>query len=63
MIGFMTQSGSVYYVDRVNKLVCGGSLGNNWIPYTNLSAIIGVRGRIVLVNGKIIDTNIVVSYV
>lgn len=63
MIGFQTASGSIYYVDSKNKLVCGGVIGNNWIPYTSLSALIGSNATIVLITGRIINTNIVIGYI
>lgn len=63
MSGFQTASGSIYYIDSVNKLVCGGALGDNWIPYVSLSAIIGCNATIVLITGQIINTNIVLSYI
>lgn len=63
MNGFQTASGSVYYVDSINKLVSGGTLGSTWIPYVSLSAIIGCNATIVLITGQIINTNIVLSYI
>lgn len=63
MRGFQTSSGSVYYVDGINKLVSGGILGNSLVPFQSLSAITGCNATIVLVTGQIINTSVVVSYI
>lgn len=63
MRGFQTSSGSVYYVDEVNKLVSGGTLGTALVPFQYLFAITGRNATIVLVTGQIINTSVVVSYI
>lgn len=47
MCGFITNSGTVYYVDSVNKLFSGGKFKNP-VQYTSLSAVIGSKATIVL---------------
>lgn len=51
MRGFQTSSGSVYYVDEVNRLESGGILGNSLVPLQSLSAITGCNATTVLVTG------------
>lgn len=61
MNGFYTKSGTIYYIDSVNKLVWGGKIISP-VLFVTLRAIIGTRGRIQLINGVIVDTNIVEGY-
>lgn len=61
MNGFYTKSGTIYYIDNVNKLVWGGKIISP-VPFVTLRATIGTRGRIQLINGVIVDTNIVEGY-
>lgn len=61
MNGFYTKSGTIYYIDNVNKLVWGGKIISP-VPFVTLRTIIGTRGRIQLINGVIVDTNIVEGY-
>lgn len=61
MNGFYTKSGTIYYIDNVNKLVWDGKIISP-VPFVTLRAIIGTRGRIQLINDVIVDTNIVEGY-
>ena len=62
MAGFITVTGTVYYVDRVNNLITGGEIINP-TPYTTLSALIGAPAIIYLVTGQVIITETVAGYI
>ena len=61
MIGFKTKN-SEYYVDQVNNAITGGIFKDKWYKYVQLSAIVGARGYIVLVGGKVVTTGIIEKY-
>lgn len=58
---FLTKSGTLYYLDTVNKMFAGGKF-KSWIPYHNAVVIIGLPATIYACDGRIISTSIVQSY-
>lgn len=61
MWGFITNSGTIYYVDSVNRMFSGGKFKNP-VQYTSLSAIIGSKATIVLADKRIVTTSTVMRY-
>lgn len=60
MCGFITSSGTTYYIDSVNKTFCGGKFKNPVI-FTSAN-IIGNKGIITLEDGRIVRTSVVLRY-
>ena len=58
---FQTMSGTLYSVDTINHIICGGVISEPTM-YERLQAIIGERGYIALVDGRVITTSVVVGY-
>lgn len=60
----MTQSGTVYtvYKDVYGRNMFVGGRFKTPVEYVNASLIIGTRGRVVLVDGRIVNTSIIVCY-
>lgn len=52
MCGFITSSGTTYYIDSVNKTFCGGKFKNPVI-FTSTNIIIGNKGIITLEDGRL----------
>lgn len=61
MCGFITSSGTTYYIDSVNKTFCGGKFKNTVI-FTSANIIIGNKGIITLEDGRIVRTSVVLRY-
>lgn len=61
MCGFITSSGTTYYIDSVNKTFCGGKFKNPVI-FTSDNIIIGNKGIITLEDGRIVRTSVVLRY-
>lgn len=61
MCGFITSSGTTYYIDSVNKTFCGGKFKNPVI-FTSSNIIIGNKGIITLEDGRIVRTSVVLRY-
>lgn len=61
MCGFITSSGTTYYIDSVNKTFCGGKFKNQVI-FTSANIIIGNKGIITLEGGRIVRTSVVLRY-
>lgn len=61
MCGFITNSGTIYYVDSANRMFSGGKFKNP-VQYTSLSAIIGSKATIVLADKRIVTTSTVMRY-
>lgn len=62
MCGFITSSGTTYYIDRVNKTFCGGKFKNPVIFTSANIIIIGNKGIITLEDGRIVRTSVVLRY-
>lgn len=58
---FITKSGTMYYLDTVNRRFSGGKF-KNWIPYSNALVIIGSRAKIYACDGRVITTSTVQNY-
>lgn len=61
MIGFVTASGTHYYINQLGKFFFTDK-NPQPISYIDLSAIIGDNAYIRLIDGSVLRTNIVVSY-
>lgn len=62
MYGFLTKSGTRYILDVQNQMICGGKLKNP-VHYTYCSGlIIGCRPTFNLINGQVLKTSAIVSY-
>lgn len=61
MCGFITNSGTIYYLDSKNRLFSGGKFKTP-VAYTSASAIIGNKATIVLIDGRIVTTSTVMRY-
>lgn len=61
MCGFITSSGTTYYIDSVNKTFCGGKFKNPVI-FTSANIIIDNKGIITLEDGRIVRTSVVLRY-
>lgn len=61
MCGFITSSGTTYYIDSVNKTFCGGKF-KNLVIFTSANIITGNKGIITLEDGRIVRTSVVLRY-
>lgn len=62
MCGFITASGTKYFIDVQSQLISGGKLKNP-VHYTYCSGlIIGCRPTFNLINGQVLKTSAIVSY-
>lgn len=59
--GFITKSGTRYYVSRARKEIVGGRYPNG-LKFIDARLIIGTRGEIYLANGKVLYTSIIERY-
>lgn len=62
MNGFITNSGSIYYVNNRKKVIFGGKLTSP-VQYSNLLCMVGGSAHVYLPDGSIITTGIVVKYI
>lgn len=62
MCGFITNNGTVYYIDSVNRQFWGGKFKNKQ-PYINVSVIIGCQGIINLADERVVTISIVRDYI
>lgn len=63
LVGFITKSGSVYYVDNINRCISGGRLP---MPFTYLyceNTLIGQRPVFYLCDGRRLQTSTIVQYI
>lgn len=61
MCGFITSSGTTYYIDSVNKTFYDGKFKNPVI-FTSANIIIDNKGIITLEDGRIVRTSVVLRY-
>lgn len=61
MCGFITNSGTMYYLDSANRLFSGGKFKTP-VSYVSASAIIGSKATIVLMDGRVVTTSTVMRY-
>lgn len=62
MSGFTTKN-SVYTLDNERKVISGGILGRNVVPFVSAVVLIGLPAEITLANGQVIRTSTVCNYV
>ena len=60
--GFKTKN-SRYYVNQFERTITGGIFGDNVYRYDSLRCIQGYKAYITLVNGQVIETGVVESYI
>lgn len=61
MCGFITNSGTMYYLDSVNRLFSGGKFKTP-VSYVSANAIIGNKATIVLIDGRVVTTSTVMRF-
>ena len=62
MVGFITKTGTTYYINQQERLFYGGKFRNP-VPYVNIQAIIGTPAIIYLADGRIVRTSEVKAYI
>ena len=61
MVGFITNSGTKYYINEVDKTIWGGRIKSPK-RYVDCSVMIGCNGIFILEDGKVLKTNIIRGY-
>lgn len=61
MCGFITNSGTMYYLDSANRLFSDGKFKTP-VTYVSASVIIGCKAQIVLADRRVVTTSTVMRY-